>query len=492
MRACHLGAPSQLGPMPSFLTAFVDELRAVGVPVSMVEAVDAARALKYVEISRRPALKAALGATLVKSARHIDAFDAAFEAFFSLLPPPGEAGESVRREDLLTITAAGRGAGSGSGDADVEDLVAALFIALRDAESGVLQAVVRQAVARLAGMEAGRPVGGTYYLYRVLRRLDLDAIGERLIQALSVPNPSALERRLTIEEVERRLEAFREALRSEIRRRLVADRGPEAVAKTLRRPLVEDIDLTTATRDDLARIEAVIHPLTRKLAARLAQRRRVGRMGRLDVRRTIRRSLSTGGVPVNPRFRRPRPGKPEIVLITDISGSVATFARFTMQVVHAIAAHFSRVRSFAFIDAIDEVTGYFGPGTDFTHALRRIGTEAEVVWLDGHSDYGNVFAAFCERYLPAVNARTTVIITGDARTNYHDPGVAALRRISSAARALYWLNPENNRYWDTGDSVMGAYAAACDEVYEVRNLRQLERFVERVATPVTRPARRPA
>jgi len=105
MRACHLGAPSQLGPMPSFLTAFVDELRAVGVPVSMVEAVDAARALKYVEISRRPALKAALGATLVKSARHIDAFDAAFEAFFSLLPPPGEAGESVRREDLLTITA---------------------------------------------------------------------------------------------------------------------------------------------------------------------------------------------------------------------------------------------------------------------------------------------------------------------------------------------------------------------------------------------------
>ncbi|HEX9977224.1 MAG TPA: VWA domain-containing protein, partial [Acidimicrobiia bacterium] len=310
--------------------------------------------------------------------------------------------------------------------------------------------------------------------------------------ALSVVDPSPLERRLIAEEVERRLEEFRAALRAEIRKRLVADRGREAVARTLRRPLVEDIDLTTATREDLARIEAVIHPLTRKLAARLAQRRRAGRQGRLDVRRTLRRSLSTGGVPVDPRFRRPRPGKPEIVLLADISGSVATFARFTMQIVHAIAAQFSRVRSFAFIDTVDEVTRFFGSGTDFGEALRRVGTEAEVVWLDGHSDYGNVFSTFVDRYLGALSPRSTLIITGDARTNYHDPGVAALRRIAAAARAVYWLNPEHHRYWDTGDSVIGAYAPACDEVHEVRNLRQLERFVEKVAAPLTRPVRRPA
>jgi uncharacterized protein with von Willebrand factor type A (vWA) domain len=475
----------------AFLTAFVEELRQVGVPVSMVEAIDAARALEHVDLAQRTALKAALGATLVKSARHIEAFDAAFEVFFSLSPPSGEAGDARARSDLAAIAAMGRGGGAGSGEADIGDLMAALFAALRDGDPGLLQAVVRQAVTRLAGMEAGRPVGGAYYLYRILRLLDIDAVREQLLRALAVSDPTPLERSLTIQEVERRLDALREELRAEIRRRLVADRGPAAVARTLRRPLVEDIDLTTATRDDLVRLEAVIHPLTRKLAARLSQRRRVGNVGRLDVRRTVRRSLSTGGVPIDPRFRRPRPGKPEIVLITDISGSVATFARFTMQIVHAIASHFSRVRSFAFIDTIDEVTAFFGPGIEFGESLRRVGTEAEVVWLDGHSDYGNVFSTFVDRHLGAITPRTTVIITGDARSNYHDPGVASLRRVAAAARAVYWLNPEHHRYWDTGDSISGVYAPVCDEVYEVRNLRQLERFVEKVATPSTRPVRRP-
>lgn len=262
------------------------------------------------------------------------------------------------------------------------------------------------------------------------------------------------------------------------------------MARTLRRPLVEDLDLVTATREDLHAIEGVVHPLTRKLATRLARRRRLGRLGRLDVRRTVRRSLSTGGVPVDPRFRRPRPGRPDIVVLADISGSVATFARFTMQVVFAISAQFHRVRSFAFIDAIDEVTDYFGPGVDFGEAMRRIGTEAAVVWLDGHSDYGNAFTSFVERWPEAITPKTTVIVTGDARTNYHDPRVSALREIAAAGRALYWLNPEQSRYWDTGDSVMSAYGAVCDEVFEVRNLRQLAAFVERVAIPVSRPVRR--
>jgi len=203
----------------------------------------------------------------------------------------------------------------------------------------------------------------------------------------------------------------------------------------------------------------------------------------------MRASLSTGGVPIDPRFKRPRPGKPEIVLLGDISGSVATFARFTMQIVFAISGQFSRVRSFAFIDGMDEVTPFFGAGIDFGAAMRRIGTEAEVVWLDGHSDYGNAFATFRDRFLEdAVTSQTTVIVTGDARSNYHDPNVAALRDIAASARALFWLNPEPRRYWDTGDSIMGLYEPWCDEVAEVRNLRQLERFVERVAIP---RARRP-
>jgi uncharacterized protein with von Willebrand factor type A (vWA) domain len=328
-------------------------------------------------------------------------------------------------------------------------------------------------------------------LYRILRDLDLEGIEERLMDLAREEGPiTPLEERLLSEEFRRRLEEFREELRTEIRRRLVADRGPEAVARTLRRPLLEDVDLTTATRRELAEIERVIHPLTRKLAVRLAQRRRRGRVGRLDVRRTIRGALSTGGVPVDPRFRRPRPGKPELVVLADISGSMSTFARFTLQVVYSMAAEFSRVRAFAFIDAIDEVTRFFGPGTEFGVALQRISSEAKVVWLDGHSDYGNALGRFASDYSDVVTPRSTVIVAGDARNNYHDANLPALRHLAEESRALFWVNPERRRYWDTGDSVIGTYAPVCDGVFEVRNLRQLARFVERIAIPVTRPVRR--
>ena len=468
--------------MIDLLLGFVAELREAGVPVSMVETVDAAAALQHVDIADRRHLKAALGATLVKSERHVHAFDIAFETYFALLGP--EPGSEAAVERLAAdLAAIGGGGVGGGGEADVEDLAAALFRAVRQDDLALLEAVVRVAVDRLAGMEPGRPVGGAYYLYRVLRRLDLDALRDRLRADLEERAHSDLERRLQHEEIEARLEAFRRALRTEIRRRLVADRGPEAVARTLRRPLLEDLDLTAATRDELALVERAVHPLGRRLAVRLARRRRHGSQGRLDVRRTLRHSLSTGGVPVEPRLRRPRPGKPELVLLCDISGSVATYARFTMQLVAAVSAQFSRVRSFAFIDAVDEVTGYFGPGVDFEDALRRIGTEAGVVWLDGHSDYGNAFGSFADRYLDALTPRSTIVVIGDARTNFHDPNTAALGRIANAARAVYWLNPERRRHWDTGDSVMGEYLPYCDEVHEVRNLRQLEAFVERVALP---------
>ncbi len=479
--------------MLGILTGFVEELREVGIPVSMVETIDAARALEYVDLGSRSSLKAALGSTLVKNARHHRAFESAFEVFFSLTGPAAGSDEvEARRESAMALLSGFRGGGGGGGgdSEDASDLVAALLRSLRDRDEPLLQAVVRTAVDRLAGIEPGRPVGGAYYMYRVMRRLQIEDVEQDLLNALLDVDAPSLERRLVVEEVQRRLEQVREMIRSEIRARLVADRGSRAVARTLRRPLVEDVDLAAATRDELVEVERVIHPLSRRLATRLSQRRRRGARGRLDVRRTMRAALSTGGVPADPRFRRPRPGKPEIVLLCDISGSVATFARFTMQIVYGIAAQFSRVRSYAFIDSIDEVTGFFGPGVDFAEAMRRIGTEAEVVWLDGHSDYGNAFGRFRDAFLDeAVTARSTVIVTGDARSNYHDPNAAALRAIARRARSLFWLNPEPNRYWDTGDSLMGVYAPWCDAVYEVRSIRQLERFVERAAVPTVRPQR---
>ena len=248
----------------------------------------------------------------------------------------------------------------------------------------MVAAVARHAVSRYAGMEAGRPVGGTYYLYRTLRNLDLDGVLERLMaearastRALNEDGEAgappvtltSLEERLLRDEFQARIDELRAEIENEIRRRLVADRGSEALAKSLRKPLPEDIDVMHATRDELVALRKALVPLSRKLAVRLARKRRHGRKGPLDFRSTVRHSLSTGGVPVEPKFRYPRPSKPEIVVIADISGSVASFARFTLHLVHAISSQFSKVRSFVFIDGIDEVSRFFDRVDDPTDAV---------------------------------------------------------------------------------------------------------------------------
>jgi uncharacterized protein len=474
------------------LTGFVDELRAAGLPVSLTESIDAAQALEHIELEDRAALKSALAATLVKSSAHWKAFETAFEVYFSMRGPQYDIGADDASGGELEADAAGtpvpgagRQGGGGGEPLSAEELAEMLFRALLAANDAQIAALARQAVSRYAGMEPGRPVGGTYYLYRTLRNLDLEGLAQRLQETAKAQAPdgqlTALEERLARDEFEARLDKLRKEIEDEIRRRLVADRGTEALARSLRKPLPEDIDFMHASRDELAALRRAIHPLTRKLAVRLARKRRHGRKGPLDFRATMRSSLSSGGVPVEPKFRYPRPAKPEIMVIADISGSVAAFARFTLHLVHAISSQFSKVRSFVFIDGIDEVTRFFDGADDVTEAIHRINTEADVIWVDGHSDYGHALSVFWERWGEEITSRTSVLLLGDARNNYHATQSWVVQEIRHRARHVYWLNPEPRSYWGTGDSVVGEYAVHCDEVFECRNLRQLEHFVTELA-----------
>jgi uncharacterized protein with von Willebrand factor type A (vWA) domain len=290
-----------------------------------------------------------------------------------------------------------------------------------------------------------------------------------------------LEERLERDEFNNRIDRFKQEVEAEIRRRLVADRGAEAMAKTLRKPLPEDVDFMHASREEMQGLKKALQPLTRKLAARLARKRRHGRRGPLDFRNTVRHSLSYGGVPADPKFKYPRPSKPELMVVADISGSVAAFARFTLMLVYAIQGQFSKVRSFVFIDGIDEVTEYFKATEDIGEAIHRVNTEADVVWVDGHSDYGHAFEVFWERYGKDINAKTTILLLGDARNNYHATQSWVVKEMRKRGRHVYWLNPEPRSYWNTGDSVVGEYGGFTDGVYECRNLRQLEAFVEKLA-----------
>jgi uncharacterized protein len=469
--------------MLDVLQGFVHELRSAGLPVSMTENLDAMRAVEHIDIADRNLFRAALGATLVKHHRHWPAFETVFDVYFSLYSPGVDA-DDAHADEWAEMVSEASGGGGGGGELTREELAQMLLDALMNMDRDQLRRLAATAVTQFAGMEPGRPVGGTYYLYRTLRQLDLDDLTARLIgraqEQGDVPADD-LAARLQAEEYQARLRMLRELVEAEIRRRLVADRGVEAMARTLRKPLPEDVDFMHASREEMLALQRAIYPLTRSLAARLAQRRRRRHRGHLDFRRTVRASLSYGGVPAEPKFRHPHPSKPEIMVVADISGSVASFARFTLQFVYAMASQFSKVRSWVFIDGIDEVTRFFQGSDDVTEAVHRVNTEADVVWVDGHSDYGHAFEVFHNRHLNEVTNKTSLIFLGDARNNYHASQAWVLRALGDRARHLSWLNPEPRGYWDTGDSIMAEYVPYCDGVYECRNLRQLERFVATVA-----------
>ena len=476
--------------MLDLMSGFVVELRNAGLPVSLTENLDAMEAVTHIPIEDREAFKFALAATLVKNEQHWKAFETVFEVYFSLRGPEysvfdeeGEIDEDSL-EEWMSQQMRGMGGQGSAEDMSPEEIAEMLFRALMNADEAMMAAMARAAVTQFAGMEPGRPVGGTYYLYRTLRNLDLDGMLDRLMeeaQQRSEGDMTPLQERLEREEYENRIEDLKREIEAEIRRRLVADRGAEAMAKTLRKPLPEDVAFMHASREEMANIRKAIQPLTRKLAARLARKRKHKRRGPLDFRATVRQSLSYGGVPLEPRFRNPRPNKPELIVVADISGSVAAFARFTLHLVYALQNQFSKVRSFVFIDGIDEVTHMFQNEEDITNAVHRVNTEADVVWVDGHSDYGHAFGVFWENYGSEINSKSTVMFLGDARNNYHSTNAWVVKETAKKARSVFWLNPEPKSYWDTGDSVITEYATHADGVFECRNLRQLEGFVDHLA-----------
>ena len=475
--------------MLDLLGDFIAELRAAGIPVSMSEHVDAARAMRAIDLGDRSVVRDCLAATLVKDGDHLPVFYTAFEVFFANRsaqdldtdPDTDEAADAASGVGAGSGTGRGSGRGGGpSSSLSAQELAELLFRALLERNREALAAAAAEAVDRYASMEPGRPVGGTYYLYRTLRNLELDQMERRLADEWR-QGEGELAERLSRDEARSQVDLLKAEIERVIRERLVEDRGSAALAKSVRKPLPEDLDVMHANRDEMAQLERALRPLSRKLAVRLARRRRRRRRGPVDLRHTVRRSLSTGGVPIDLRFKPPRPAKPEIIVIADISGSVASFARFTLHLVHAISSQFSQVRSFVFVDGLDEVSSFFEGVDDPARAVERINSEADVVAFDGHSDYGRALLTFHQRFADQVTRRSTILILGDARNNYHQAHAEVLADLRYRARALYWLNPEPVSYWNSGDSIISQYAPYCDRVVECRTLRQLEAFVGELA-----------
>jgi uncharacterized protein with von Willebrand factor type A (vWA) domain len=328
------------------------------------------------------------------------------------------------------------------------------------------------AVLRLAGMERQGEASERYFLYRVMRALELSQLMARALQAARDEGVDEPDRRHLRAELEARIETFKRLLAEQVRLHLADLRGADDTARGISHLSIEEADFQGASPRQLALMRETIRPLARALATKMARRRHRRSRGRLDIRRTVRRSLGSGGVPLDPVLRRRRVSRPDLFLLCDVSGSVAEFASFTLTLLQAMTAEFSRMRSFAFVDGIDEVTDHLHDVASFLE-VRHVLYRANVVSGDGHSDYGAALERFWVRHGNTIDSRSTVIITGDARSNMRPPRVDALRMLHQRARKVYLLNPEPRGDWDTTDSIVSVYAPHLDGVFEVRNLAQL-------------------
>ena len=415
-------------------------LQAAGVNVSLSEIIDAARAMTEIDLARRPELHAALRATLVKQARHYPVFDWAFDRYFParLGRPEGDAEEAF--------------------DPSAEsDLVAAL------AAGGDLTAIAAALVDEHAGL-AGVTRSERHHVQRVFLAADI----ARLMSRVRIADPG-----LDPALIRARVDELKRLIGADVRAQLDLAAVPDIEAE------LQDVEFLEASRAELEQMRAAIRPIARRLAARLA-RRRQHRLGRVNMRRTMRRSLGSGGVPIDVLHDRPRAHKPDLFVLCDISGSVADFSVFTLTLMSALSAELARTRSFVFVDAVDEVTDLLAStqhGIEPWQLLRN----TNVIAQDGHSDYATVLERFwrdtCVRDL---HRTATLIVTGDARTNHRGTGEQWLERIAERCRRVYWLNPEPRADWNTFDSELARYAPHCDATFEVRNLRQLVAAVEQL------------
>jgi uncharacterized protein with von Willebrand factor type A (vWA) domain len=450
------------------LVSFCDELREEGLAIGTAEILDSFAAVEQVPWSDRAQFREALAATLAKSQEDRHLFDRVFDRWFFRAAEL----EAIEREGVEGEAGDGTPgmgeAGDGGERIDVEELIEMIRQAIAAGDEAAMRDLAQLAVAAFGRRGEGSGVVGVD-VQRIRRSLGL------------TPGSSGADGAAEDVEIDREgLRRFESHLRRELERQLIERTGKLPPA----RPLADlDRALPTNPTQDLAAVHRSVTMLKRRLAT-LGNEHRGRRKGRVvDVRRTMRASLETGGVPLTLRYRPKRPRRPEIYVLCDVSTSVTSASVFFLSVLHALHDSFRKLRSFVFIERISEVTETFERERDFRKISERISQDGGVADISGYTDYGRVWLEFLEEISADLDPRSTVIVLGDARTNGRDPHAAAFAQLTERAGRTFWLNPEPRLYWNYGDSVMAAYEPHTTESFECWTTKHLEHFVDVVARP---------
>jgi len=453
---------------------FISDLRRAELRISTSEALDALAASAEIGVETRETFKSALAATLVKESRDLPTFDRIFDLYF------------------LDLEALGAGLKKALGPEDpkMRELLDKLM-----AQDGLEMDDMTELMLRGEGAEMEMAIRGQgqgaglerlmyflqigYFSRRIYDKFDWEAIERdlsRIMQMLEAQglDPGQLARIRNY--LDLRLEAFRRMIRQHVEREL--ERRAFREGEKLTREVLTDKPLFALSPDEVAQMKAVVARLARKIKDALALRQRQEEKGRLDSRRTIRKSLQYGGIPMEVRYRRRHREKPKLVTLCDVSDSVRNASRFMLQLVWSLQDCFSRMRSYVFVSEIAEVS----------QAFKTFPVDRAIEWalkgspVDYHcrSDFGYAFNRFVRTELDSLDRKTTVLILGDARNNYNDPQAWAIRQIRERVKGIIWLNPEGQWGWGIGDSVMPLYSPSCDIVKECRTVSQLVQVVDQL------------
>jgi len=454
--------PTTPAGLPARILELGEELRREGVSVGTSEMLDAFAVLEQVSWVSQEDFREALAATLAKSQEDRRVFELVFERFFFRAVEIAAGREGVRELDLAELDELS--------DEELDALRAQIAAAIRDGAEGAMRDLARMAIAAFARRQEGSGVIGVD-VQRIRRALGLRAEPQPELPPAD-PRHGGLPRD--------QLRRFEALLRRELERAQVERTGSLPPA----RPLGElDRALPSGPLADLAAVHRVVAQLRRRLATQGMQMRGHRRHAHVDVRRTMRASLQTGGVPVELRFRPKRPKRPEIYVLCDVSTSVTSASVFFLSVLHALHDTFRKMRSFVFIERISEVTDIFEHERSFKAVSERISSDAGVADISGYTDYGRVWSELLEEVEDDLHPRATVIVLGDARTNGRDPRADLFAQIAARAGRTFWLNPEPRLYWNYGDSVIAAYEQHCT-AFECWTTSQLEDFVRALTRPV--------
>ncbi|MBW2496113.1 MAG: VWA domain-containing protein [Deltaproteobacteria bacterium] len=463
---------------------FTNLLRKSGIRVSVAEGIDAFTALDELSLGDREVFKDALRSTMVKRGDEIGTFDELFDLYWSgfydslrgafgdMESGLGEMG--IDLEQLLAQLA--EMMQNMEGDLDLGELAQALLTQ----DLSMLENMIRQAAEQAGTDRIENMLQVGFFSRRTTEQLGLEGAAQELESLAERMRAMGMgeEQIQQMQELIRKLmETMRRAVRNFTEREL--QQQNHNYMEKFRREMLTEKSFYHLTEDEIAKMREVVARLAQRIKNILSIRKKRLKRGKLDLHQTLRRNMARGGIPFEVVYKTRRKDRPKLVILCDVSSSVANVSRFMLQFMYSLQEAFTKIRCFVFVAELGEVTDVFHDA-DVSSAIEKALDGGDVINVYTRSNFGFAFHEFWKNHLASVDNKTTVMILGDARNNYNDAKAWCVRDIHNKAKNVVWLNPESPSAWGFGDSVMDRYVPYCDIVEECRNLRQLSKVVDQI------------